>query len=333
MRQLSQTLRERRPEPLVQALNALFEQIDEMVASERRFATDAAHELRNPITAIRAQARAALGAGTVEHDHALQFTLVGYDRATRLVEHFYQVLGNEQPDRGLGRSIARRIAKVLGARVQISHSEALGGLAVSACWATPAYGKSYFRQHHFSSCLCASSATTQAVHGLPRPTTSQKRGTFGISCSLRQNTAMQFQKIFVPLASATLLTVSYYFYSWPGAAVAASALLTWLLLHFTRMMQILRRAAQRPMGYVASSVMLNAKLEPGSSLLHVVAMTHSLGELISAKDSMPEMYRWTDNSESHVTCEFSSGKLTKWTLFRLPSAEVTASDASPAAAP
>jgi hypothetical protein len=123
------------------------------------------------------------------------------------------------------------------------------------------------------------------------------------------------------------------FYSWPGAAAAASALLTWLLLHFTRMMQILRRAAQRPMGYVASSVMLNAKLEPGSSLLHVVAMTHSLGELISAKDSMPEIYRWTDTSESHVTCEFSGGKLTKWTLFRLPSAEVTASGASPAAAP
>lgn len=144
---------------------------------------------------------------------------------------------------------------------------------------------------------------------------------------------MQFKKIFVPLASATLLVAGYHFYNWPGVAVAASALLTWLLLHFTRMMQVLKRAAQRPMGYVASSVMLNAKLKPGFSLLHVVAMTHSLGELISPKDSMPEIYRWTDNSESHVTCEFNGGQLTKWTLFRPLSTDLTASDASPPAAP
>jgi len=103
LRQLSQVLRQRQPQalepvvladmpseikPLVESLNALFERIDAMVASERRFTADAAHELRTPIAAIRAQAQVALGAGTdtAQRDHALQVTLAGCDRATRLVE-------------------------------------------------------------------------------------------------------------------------------------------------------------------------------------------------------------------------------------------------------
>ena len=50
-------------------------------------ATDAAHELRTPIAAIRAQAQVALGAAADEERvRALQATLQGCDRATRLVE-------------------------------------------------------------------------------------------------------------------------------------------------------------------------------------------------------------------------------------------------------
>jgi two-component system sensor histidine kinase QseC len=74
--------------PIVQALNALFDRIESMVASERRFTADAAHELRTPIAGIRAQAQVAMGAGedTAQRLHALQATLAGCDRATRLVE-------------------------------------------------------------------------------------------------------------------------------------------------------------------------------------------------------------------------------------------------------
>lgn len=90
----------------------------------------------------------------------------------------------------------------------------------------------------------------------------------------------------------------------------------WLLLHFTRMMQVLKRAANQPIGYVGSAVMLNAKLRPGVTLLHVVAMTKSLGELTSPKDTQPELYRWCDGTQSHVTCEFHGGKLKKWELVR-----------------
>jgi hypothetical protein len=90
----------------------------------------------------------------------------------------------------------------------------------------------------------------------------------------------------------------------------------WLLLHFTRMMQVLKRATNRPIGYVDSAVMLNAKLKPGVTLLHVVAMTKALGELKSVKNEQPELFKWTDGTESHVTCEFKGGKLVKWELVR-----------------
>ena len=75
-------------QPLVQSLNALLERMNSMLVSERRFTADAAHELRTPIAAIRAQAQVAMGAGdnAQERLHALQSTLAGCDRATRLVE-------------------------------------------------------------------------------------------------------------------------------------------------------------------------------------------------------------------------------------------------------
>jgi hypothetical protein len=62
--------------------------------------------------------------------------------------------------------------------------------------------------------------------------------------------------------------------------------------------------------------MLNAKLKPGMTLMHVVAMTRALGLLRSDKDAQPELYRWTDNSDSHVDCTFVGGKLTQHSLFR-----------------
>jgi two-component system sensor histidine kinase QseC len=238
-------------QPLVRALNGLFERIQSLIESERRFTADAAHELRTPIAAIRAQAQVALGAGPDEaqRNHALHATLAGCDRATRLVEQllmlarleaapepaqplakvnlsalaqrlaadlapaalarhqtlaleapeacpvaanelllgvlvrnlldnalryspdgaqvlvqvgledgqtvlqvkdggpglseaemahlgerFYRVLGSGQSGSGLGWSIVKRIAEVLGARVQVSRCADLGGLKVSVRW-------------------------------------------------------------------------------------------------------------------------------------------------------------------------------------------------------
>jgi two-component system sensor histidine kinase QseC len=73
--------------PMLDALNGLFVRIGALIEGERRFTADAAHELRTPIAAVRAQAQVALGAGDdTERRHALQQLIAGCDRATRLVE-------------------------------------------------------------------------------------------------------------------------------------------------------------------------------------------------------------------------------------------------------
>ena len=42
--------------------------------------------------------------------------------------------------------------------------------------------------------------------------------------------------------------------------MATGAVVMWILLHFTRMVTVLSRAANRPVGHVDSAVMLNVKL-------------------------------------------------------------------------
>ena len=74
-------------QPLVQRLNALFTRIANSMKSERRFTSHAAHELRTPIAAIRAQAEVARDSrdprvGSVALGHVID----GCDRAARLVD-------------------------------------------------------------------------------------------------------------------------------------------------------------------------------------------------------------------------------------------------------
>jgi len=86
-------------EPMVDALNSLLTRIGLLLESERRFTADAAHELRTPIAAIRAQAQVAL-AETDEglRRHALLGTLQGCDRATRLMEQLLTLSRLEAAD-------------------------------------------------------------------------------------------------------------------------------------------------------------------------------------------------------------------------------------------
>jgi hypothetical protein len=127
---------------------------------------------------------------------------------------------------------------------------------------------------------------------------------------------MNFTKILAPLAILVFTIGAWRAFEWAGIALAVGGVVMWVLLHFTRMVTILKKAADRPIGHVASAVMLNAKLRQGVSLMHVIAMTRSLGQLLTEKDAQPEVYTWTDNSQSVVTCTFVSGKLTEWALVR-----------------
>ena len=127
---------------------------------------------------------------------------------------------------------------------------------------------------------------------------------------------MNFNKILVPVAVIVMTIGAWRAMGWPGIALAAGGVVMWILLHFTRLMTILKKAANRPVGHVGSAVMLNAKLKKGATLMHVIAMTRSLGRLQSPKDVQPEIFAWTDAGESTVTCTFVGGKLTEWQLQR-----------------
>jgi len=74
--------------PLVEALNVLFARISAMLVRERRFTSDAAHELRSPLAALRVQTEVVQLAGDDEQmrEHAVENLTIGIDRATRLVD-------------------------------------------------------------------------------------------------------------------------------------------------------------------------------------------------------------------------------------------------------
>jgi hypothetical protein len=136
---------------------------------------------------------------------------------------------------------------------------------------------------------------------------------------------MNFNKILAPLAIVVLTIGAWRQFGWAGIALAAGGVIMWILLHFTRLMTILKKAANRPVGHVASAVMLNAKLKKGMTLMHVIAMTRSLGALQTPKDEQPEIFLWTDPGQSTVSCTFVGGKLLEWTLTR-PAQEPSAPD-------
>jgi two-component system sensor histidine kinase QseC len=86
-------------QPMLDALNDLLQRLAQRMETERRFTADAAHELRTPIAAIRAQAQVALTSATDDQvrQHALQDTLMGCDRASRVVEQLLTLARVEGP--------------------------------------------------------------------------------------------------------------------------------------------------------------------------------------------------------------------------------------------
>lgn len=74
--------------PLVQNLNQFFDRTSNMLLRERRFTSDAAHELRSPLTALRVQTELAQLADQDEQmrHKALANLLQGIDRASQLIE-------------------------------------------------------------------------------------------------------------------------------------------------------------------------------------------------------------------------------------------------------
>lgn len=87
--------------PLIQRLNHLFQRIDATIRRERRFTADAAHELRTPVAAIKAQAQVARNAtADAERMRALDNAILGCDRAAHLIEQLLTLARVDALDAG-----------------------------------------------------------------------------------------------------------------------------------------------------------------------------------------------------------------------------------------
>ncbi len=127
---------------------------------------------------------------------------------------------------------------------------------------------------------------------------------------------MTWQRILTIVIAVILGAGAWRAGGWQGIFFLASGVILWFMLNYTRLITIMKRAADRPIGYIGSAVMLNAKLRPKQPLMHVIAMTRSLGERLSPAGTDPEIYLWRDPGGSEVTCEFEGGRLMRWRLDR-----------------
>lgn len=73
--------------PVIDELNKLFFRLKEGFEREKRFAADAAHELRTPLAALKAQAQVALNTNDIEEKNlALQKLIASVNRSTHIVQ-------------------------------------------------------------------------------------------------------------------------------------------------------------------------------------------------------------------------------------------------------
>lgn len=111
------------------------------------------------------------------------------------------------------------------------------------------------------------------------------------------------------------MAAGYSSYGWRGLLIAASVTVFWLLLQVSRLLRVMRAAAEAPVGQVGSAVMLNAKLRLGMKLSDLLPLTRSLGRKLSAE---PEIFEWADAGGVRVEVELRDGQVTRWTLHRPP---------------
>ena len=120
-----------------------------------------------------------------------------------------------------------------------------------------------------------------------------------------------------PLLGWALAAVFAYFswnaYGGPGLALAASAIVFWLLLQFNRAVRVMKNAAGAPVGSIPSAVMFNAWLRRGLTMIQVVTKTRSLGRKIAGSD---DDWVWSDEGGSSVHLHFERGRLVRWQLDR-----------------
>ncbi|HTP71572.1 MAG TPA: hypothetical protein VML58_05075 [Burkholderiaceae bacterium] len=118
------------------------------------------------------------------------------------------------------------------------------------------------------------------------------------------------------LLAAAAIALGYVQWGWPGVALAATLIVFWLLLQFSRALRVLRNAGRAPLGHIDNAVMLNARLHAGQRLPQILTLTRSLGVKHGDNGGEPEVFEWRDAGGDAVRIELVGGKLARWRLLR-----------------
>jgi two-component system sensor histidine kinase QseC len=106
--------------PLFISLNTLLSRLKKALSNERRFTSDAAHELRTPLAGIKAQAQVALRASDEkEKDAAIRHIIIGIDNTSHLVRQMLMLarLDPDIPNRKFAQQDLTRILTEVAADV------------------------------------------------------------------------------------------------------------------------------------------------------------------------------------------------------------------------
>jgi signal transduction histidine kinase len=116
--------------PIVTALNRLLARIHVALQVERRFTSDAAHELRTPLAAIRTNAQVLLGARNEDERLSLGADLLeSVDRGTRLVEQLLALARADAQTAGGAAFVDVELSDLVGRQLQ-AHASAAARLGV-----------------------------------------------------------------------------------------------------------------------------------------------------------------------------------------------------------
>jgi len=103
--------------PLVGALNALLQRLDASLGAQRAFVSDAAHELRSPLTALKLQMQLLKRSpDEATRGAAVEALNAGIDRAARLVEQLL-ALARAEPGAPLAASVDLDLSELVRAAV------------------------------------------------------------------------------------------------------------------------------------------------------------------------------------------------------------------------
>lgn len=133
-----------------------------------------------------------------------------------------------------------------------------------------------------------------------------------------------------PALALAIAVAAWRTYGAQGLLLAVLMISFWVLLHFTKLMRLLRAAAKRPIGHVRDARALHRQLKPGMPLIEIVRRTHSLGQRRCEPDVEPQLLEWGDEQGFSVRCTVLRGRLSGFELHS-PAPDAPEAPAAPTA--